>query len=187
MQHTVSLGKLFTIFFKINAVTFGGGYTIVPIVSDEFTRRQHLIDDDEMFDIVAMAQSGPGAMAISTSLLTGYKLRGIPGALTCLVASALPCLITLSIISHFYLEFQKNPFVRSVLNGISGVVCAVLLVTTYNMAKRALRHHKVFSAVMMGMVFILSFFLHVDTAYLILMSGMAAIVLFYFTDREARS
>ena len=79
MKQTISLRELFTTFFRINAVTFGGGYTIVPVIRDEFMKKKGLIDEDEMLDIVALAQSGPGAMAISTSLLTGYKLRGVKG------------------------------------------------------------------------------------------------------------
>ena len=63
----ISLFELFIIFFKINAITFGGGYTIVPIISNEFAKNKKLLSEDEMYDIVALAQSDPGAMAISTS------------------------------------------------------------------------------------------------------------------------
>ena len=67
----ISLIKLFLTFFKINALTFGGGYTIVPIVKDVFVEELEAISEDDMLDIVALAQGGPGAMAISTSILTG--------------------------------------------------------------------------------------------------------------------
>ena len=83
----ISLVKLFFTFFKINAITFGGGYTIVPVIKDIFVEDLKLINEDDMMDIVALAQGGPGAMAISASILTGYKLRGPIGAFICLVAS----------------------------------------------------------------------------------------------------
>lgn len=67
MDKTISLKKLFFTFLKINTFTFGGGYTIVPIIRDEFVEHQPLISEDDMLDIVALAQSGPGAMAISAS------------------------------------------------------------------------------------------------------------------------
>ena len=115
----ISFIKLFLTFFKINAITFGGGYTIVPVIKDIFVSDLELIDEDEMMDIVAISQGGPGAMAISCSVLTGYYLKGPLGAITCLVASSLPCLIILSVISNFYQEFKSNFFINSALEGIS--------------------------------------------------------------------
>lgn len=66
---------LFKTLLKINAVTFGGGYTIVPIIRDEFVKNKKIIDDDEMMKIIALAQSCPGAMAINTSILLGYRIN----------------------------------------------------------------------------------------------------------------
>jgi len=71
MKREITLSEIFFTFLKINTFTFGGGYTIVPVIRDEFMMKKKLIDEDEMLGIVALAQSGPGAMAISTSLLTG--------------------------------------------------------------------------------------------------------------------
>ena len=97
----ISLLELFLTFFRINAITFGGGYTIVVVLRDEFMSKKKIISEDEMLDLVAIAQSGPGAMAINTSVLTGYKLRGPLGALVCMLASVAPCIIIITIISHF--------------------------------------------------------------------------------------
>ena len=63
MKESISLMEIFGTFFKINAVTFGGGYTIVPVIRDEFMKKRGLIDEEEMLSLVALAQSGPGAMA----------------------------------------------------------------------------------------------------------------------------
>ncbi len=104
----ISYKSLFTTFFKINMFTFGGGYTIVPVIRDEFVNKKKLIDDDEMLDIVAIAQSGPGPMAINTSILTGYRLIGWKGALVCLLASVLPCLIIISIMYYVYNTISQN-------------------------------------------------------------------------------
>jgi len=68
MNQDIKLREIFITFLKINAFTFGGGYTIVPVIRDEFMKKRKLIDEDEMLGLVALAQSGPGAMAISTSL-----------------------------------------------------------------------------------------------------------------------
>ncbi|WP_036730432.1 chromate transporter [Peptoniphilus mikwangii] len=180
----ISLIKLFLTFFKINAVTFGGGYTIVPVIKDVFVNDYKLLSEDEMLDILALAQGGPGAMAISTSILTGYKLRGVAGALTTLSASVLPCLIILSTVSIFYSKFRTNFFVNAILDGISGVICAVLLLTVYNMGSIAYKKYPGFSSIVMILIFILGFFLKVKTSHLILLCAVLGISIFFVIDRR---
>ncbi len=184
MKKDISLLKLFTTFFKINAITFGGGYTIVPVVKDMFVNDLKAIDEDEMLDIVALAQSGPGAMAISTSLLTGYKLRGPVGALVCLVASVLPCLIILGLISKFYTEFKQNTYINAALKGIGGVISAVLFITVFRMGKTAYKKHPVFSGILMVVVFVAGYFTSIHTAILILFSAIVGITVFGIKDYE---
>lgn len=179
--------KLFTTLFKINALTFGGGYTIVPVISDVFVKDLNLLDEDEMLDIVALAQAGPGAMAISTSLLTGYKINGPLGAITCLIASTLPCIITLSIVSIFYKEFQTNFFIRSALDGISGIICAVLLITVYGMAKKAFNNYKIFSSIIIILSFIAGFFFKINTVSILILSALIGICVFYIKDRSCKN
>lgn len=182
----ISLIEIFKIFFTINSITFGGGYTIVPIVADEFSRKRDLISEDEMYDIVALAQSGPGAMAVSTSLLTGYKLRGAAGAITALIASVLPCLIILSFISYFYVQFKTNFVIRSVLDGIGGAICAILLLTVIDLAKKASKFYRYFSWTIIISVFVLNFFFKIDTATLIIGSAMFSIIIFYFRKGDVK-
>lgn len=179
----ISLLKLFMTFFKINAITFGGGYTIVPIIKDVFVSEGY-INEDDMLDIVALAQSGPGAMAISASLLTGYKVRGPLGAIVSAIASASPCLIILSVISMFYAEFRSNFYVNAALEGISGVICAVLLLTVINMGKNAYNKYPGFSTMVMIMVFGLGFFAGVRTAPLILLSAILGLSVFTVIERK---
>lgn len=183
-KKNISLLKLFTTFFKINALTFGGGYTIVPIIKNTFVEELGLINDDEMLDLVALAQGGPGAMAISTSLLTGYKLRGSIGAITCLIASTLPCLLILSVVSLFYKEFRTNFYVNSALQGISGAICAVLFITVYNMGKTAYKKFPVFSSATIVLIFVLGFIVKIQTAFLILLSAILGFSIFFIIDRR---
>lgn len=179
MEKDIKLSEIFFTFFKINAVTFGGGYTIVPVIRDEFMKKKGLIDEEEMLSLVALAQSGPGAMAISTSLLTGYRLRGWKGAITALLASVLPCLIIISIIFYFYEAFSTNFWVKSALMGMGGVISAVLILTVYDMGKAALRKHKYFSMLLMVSAFVASYFFKVHTIIIIL--ALAFIGLFTFS------
>ncbi|MDO5725929.1 MAG: chromate transporter [Tissierellia bacterium] len=176
----INLFNLFMTFFKINAFTFGGGYTIIPVIRNEFVQKNELISDDDMLNLIAISQSGPGAMAINASILTGYKLAGKLGAIVCVVASVLPPLIIISIVSMFYQAFSTNFWVKSALSGMSGVISAVLLITTYQMGKKALARYKIFSAILMIGAFVASFFLKIHTGIIILFTGVVGLVTFHF-------
>lgn len=178
----ISLLELFLTFFRINAITFGGGYTIVAVLRDEFMLRKKIISEEEMLDLVAIAQSGPGAMAINTSVLIGYKLRGVAGAITCMLASVAPCIIVISIISLFYQEFRTNFYINAALMGMSGVISAVLVVTTIGMAKNVLKQRAVLSGGIMIVAFLLSFVFNVNSALIILGFGILGLILFSVID-----
>lgn len=182
MSKTIKLREIFLTFFKINAFTFGGGYTIVPVIRDEFMKKRGLIDEEEMLSLVALAQSGPGAMAISTSLLTGYRLRGWKGALTALLASILPCLLIISVIFYFYEAFSTNFWVKSALLGMGGVISAVLMLTVYDMGKAALKKNKYFSLTLMVGAFVASFFFQVHTILIIVTLALLGLGTFSFFD-----
>lgn len=184
MDKSISLGKLFLTFLKINTFTFGGGYTIVPIIREEFVKKQSLIDDKQMLDIVALAQSGPGAMAISASLLTGYRLRGPIGAFTCLIASVLPCLVIILSINMAYQEFRSNFFVNAALVGISGIISAVLFITTWRMGKDALHADRRFSIAMIALATILGAFTDINIAFVILLLGFSGILITSLEKRK---
>ncbi len=180
----ISLLDLFLTFFRINAITFGGGYTIVVVLRDEFVVRKKLISDEEMLNLTALAQSGPGAMAINTSVLTGYRLRGLPGAIICMLSSVLPCLIVITIISYFYQEFKENFFINSALKGMGGVIAGVLVITTINMGIKAMEKTPIFSGLIMAVSFVLSFFLDINSALIIFIFGIFGIVLFSLIKEE---
>ncbi len=184
MKEEISLREIFFTFLKINAFTFGGGYTIVPVIRDEFMKKRKLIDEEEMLGLVALAQSGPGAMAISTSLLTGYRLRGFKGALTALMASILPCLIIITVLFYFYEEFSRNFWVKSALVGMGGVISAVLLLTVYDMGKAAMKRHKYFSLILMISAFVASYFFHLHTIIIILSLALIGLLTFTIFDER---
>lgn len=184
MEKEISMMELFLTFLKINTFTFGGGYTIVPIIKDEFVDNKGLISQDEMLDLVALAQSGPGAMAISASLLTGYRARGPLGALVCMGASILPCLVIITIISGFYQSFKSNFYVNAALSGISGIISAVLFVTVYRMGQTALKANRTFSIIMMVLAFCLAYFTSLNTGLIILFLGLIGILVSHMEKGE---
>lgn len=178
MKKDISLSEIFVTFLKINAITFGGGYTIVPVIRDEFIHNKKLIDEEEMLNIVTLAQSGPGAMAISTSLLTGYRLRGFKGAMTALLASVLPPLVIITIVFYFYDAFKENFYVKSALEGMAGVISAALILTVLNMARQSLKDHTIFSIILMVGAFVTSYFFKIHTALIIISLALIGFIVF---------
>lgn len=181
------LSHLFWTLFKINAVTFGGGYTIVPVIRDEFMNKQKVISEEEMMNLVALGQSGPGAMAINTSILLGYKLYGLPGAVLAVTAAALPCLISITIISLIYAQIRDNYWVAAALRGMSGGISAIMVLTVVNMARSALKQNRFFSIFMMVSAFLLAKFFKVKTVIVILYCATMGIAVFSLAEKEARS
>ena len=175
----LTLWKLFTTIFKINIVTFGGGYTIVPVLREELSIKREIIPDEEMLNMVALSQSLPGAMAINLSILIGIRLFKEKGAFVCALASSLPSLIIITIISFFYAAFQENFFVNAILTGMSGVISAVLFLSVIDLAKAALKNYKLFSAFMMILAFSLAFFFNISTALIILFCGFMGLAFSY--------
>ncbi len=183
-DNQTSLLNLFLTFLRINAITFGGGYTIVAILRDEFSIKKNLIDTDDMLNITALAQSSPGPFAINTSILVGYKLKGIIGSLVCLLASVIPSLVIITVVSMFYQAFRDNFYVNAALRGMSGVISAVLIITSINMAKSAMKKHKIFSLVIMIIAFLASFVFKVSTVYIILFFGILSFITFSLISEE---
>lgn len=183
-MQNISFMDLFFIFFKINSITFGGGYTIVPVIIEEFSQKRNLIDSSEMLDIVAIAQSGPGPMAINTSILTGYRLKGWKGALTCLLASILPCIIIISILYYVYAGIIDIKWIKSALESMGGAISAVLFFTVFNMAKKNLAKHKIFGLILMVSSFVIGYFTNINTIYIIAISGLIGLMVFTFAKEE---
>lgn len=179
-----TLLQLFWTFLKINAVTFGGGYTITAVLRDEFVQREGIITEEDMLDLTALAQSGPGAMAMNICVLTGYKLRGIRGALVGIISAALPSLVTITIVSYFYNAFRENFFVKGALRGMAGMITGVLFVTTYRMAKNVLMFKPIFSGLIMAGVLLVSYFLKINAALIIVVMGIFGLILFSLIDED---
>ena len=102
--------KLFLSTLYLSAFTFGGGYVIVTLMRKKFVSEYHWIDENEMLDLVAIAQSAPGAIAVNGAIVVGYKLAGIIGIIVSVTATILPPFIIISIISVFYSFFREKSF-----------------------------------------------------------------------------
>ncbi len=129
------LWKIFMSTLYLSAFTFGGGYVIVTLMKKKFVDEYHWIGEDEMLDLVAIAQSSPGAIAVNGAIVVGYKLAGIPGALVAILGTILPPFVIIAAISVCYNVFRSNFFVAQMLSGMQAGVGAVIASVTYDMGK----------------------------------------------------
>ena len=102
------LWKLFYSMVYLSTFTFGGGYVIVTLMQKKFVDEYHWINKDEMLDLVAIAQSAPGAIAVNGAIVVGYKIAGILGIIVSVIATILPPFIIISVVSVFYSIFKEN-------------------------------------------------------------------------------
>lgn len=127
----------FRTFFKIGAVTFGGGYAMIPIIETEVVDKHQWVNKEELLDLIAIAQSTPGVFAVNISTFIGYKLRGTKGAICATMGAALPSFLIILLIAIFFHQFQDNKVIASIFNGIRPAVVALIAVPTFNLAKSA--------------------------------------------------
>ena len=168
--------KLFWATFQLSAFTFGGGYVIVPLMRRKFVMNLHWLEDDEMLDLTAIAQSTPGAMAVNASVLVGYRVAGLPGAFVTVLATILPPFLILSVISLFYTQFRDNWAVNLVLKGMQAGVAAVICDVVVSMGWNIFKLRRVLPVIMMAGAFVASWFFDVNVVLVILLCAVVGAV-----------
>ena len=129
--------NLFLIFLKIGFFTLGGGYAMIPQIEAEIVDRHKWMDRKEFLDLIAVAQTCPGALAVNMSVFVGYKLRKLPGAITATLGVALPSFVIILLIAMFFNKFKDNAVVASIFNGIRPAVVALICAPVFSMALAA--------------------------------------------------
>lgn len=168
------LRKYLTLFLstlEISAFTFGGGFVIIPLMRKKFVFKLKMIDDEEMLDLTAIAQSSPGAIAVNASILVGYKIGGVLGALISILATVIPPFVIISVISHFYIAFRDNRYVSLVMGGMIAGVAAVVADLVTSMAWDILKRKRLVEILMLIISFILLEFMNLNIIALIFIAG----------------
>lgn len=129
--------EAFSIFFKIGTFTIGGGYAMVPLIENEIVTRRHWIEREDFVDLLAIAQSAPGILAVNISIFIGYRLRGIPGSIVTALGTVLPSFLIILTIALFFHNFKENSVVERIFKGIRPAVVALIAAPTFRMAKSA--------------------------------------------------
>ena len=159
------LWKLFLSTLYLSAFTFGGGYVIVTLMKDKFVDKYHWIEENEMLDLIAIAQSAPGAIAVNGAIVVGYKLVGLAGVLTAIFGTVLPPFLIISVISVFYQIFRDNFIISELLDGMQAGVGAVIASVVWDMAAGITKKKEWTSIVIMAAAFIASYVMEVPVVY----------------------
>lgn len=134
MERT-SLSELFGSFFKIGLFTFGGGYAMMPLIEAEVIERKKWLPQSEFLDLLTLAQSSPGPIAINTSVFIGYKIRGLRGAAAAALGAVLPSFIIILIVAIFFAEIRHNAIVEAAFKGMRPAVVALIVVPVFSLAR----------------------------------------------------
>ena len=172
------LWKIFISTLYLSAFTFGGGYVIVTLMKKKFVDDYHWIEENEMLDLVAIAQSSPGAIAVNGAIVVGYKLAGILGTIVAIIGTVIPPFLIISIISFCYNAFRSNYFVSQMLEGMQAGVAAVILDAACSLGESVLKEKSSLSIFIMTAAFVCDFFLGVNVVYIILVAACIGIIQF---------
>lgn len=175
LPRSQTLCRLFFSTLYISAFTFGGGFVIVTFMKRKFVDELHWIDEQEMLDLTALAQSSPGAIAVNAAILVGWRVGGFAGMLTAVAGTILPPMVILSVISFFYTAFAANPYVALVLKGMQAGVAAVILDVVCSLGSHVIKEKSAVSLFVMAAAFIAAFFLDINVIFIILAAALVGV------------
>lgn len=136
MEKLKLLFKIFSVFFKIGAFTFGGGYAMIPLIQKEASEKQGWISDEDILEIVAIAESTPGPIAVNSATFIGYRVAGFWGSFCATMGVVLPSFLIISAITFVLDAFRENKIVKYAFEGIRAGVLALIIKALWSMYKK---------------------------------------------------
>lgn len=129
------LWQIFLSFFRIGIFTLGGGYAMLPLIQKEVVEKRKWVDEREFIELLALAQTSPGPMAINSAVFVGYKHKGVLGSLVACLGMTLPSFLIILIIAMYLIGFRENHYVESFFKGIRPAVVALIAAPLYGLGK----------------------------------------------------
>lgn len=167
--------SLFWVFARMGAVTFGGGYAMLPIIQREVVEKRGWASEEEIMDYYAIGQCTSGIIAVNTSTFIGYKRKGVMGGIAATLGFVFPSLVIITVIAAFLRNFSHIAFVRHAFNGIRACVCALILDAVLKLGKKSVVDLKCLA--ICAAVLLLSMFTPVSPAVLVVGAGVLGILL----------
>ena len=182
MQKFVKALKIFLTMFKIGLFTFGGGYAMIAIIQREIVEKQKVIDKDEFLNLIAIAESTPGPIAINSATYIGYKIAGVLGSFFATLGVDLPAFTIIFVISLFYEQFMQLEYVRYAFLGIQACVPFIIITAGIKMmigAKKTPFNIIITSVVIVCMVLFSLLSIQFSSIYYILIGGLIGVITYF--------
>jgi chromate transporter len=176
-----NLFRMFITFFKIGAFTFGGGYAMLPLIRREVVDRENWVKENEFIDIIAVAQSLPGPVAVNSAVFIGYKLRGIVGAVSTTLGVVLPSVIIILVIAMFFTAIKGSTVMEQVFMGIRPAVVSLILIAAIQLL-RSLKKNS-FNIGLIIFSFVSIAFLNFHPILVIFIAGFSGLIKKYLGGR----
>lgn len=187
MESKTRAARLIKLFFGmlyISTFTFGGGFVIVTFMKKKFVDELHWIDEQEMLDMTALAQSSPGAIAVNAAILVGWQVEGLAGMVIAVIGTILPPMVILSVISLFYEAFAANAYVALVLRGLQAGVAAVILDVVCGLGGNVLKTRSALYIALMIAAFVANFVFGMNVIFIILAAAVIGVAVALLKRRK---
>ena len=185
MKKLKLLFEVFWVFFKIGAFTFGGGYAMIPLISRETVENKKWISDQDILDIVAIAESTPGPIAINSATFVGYKVAGTLGSVFATLGTVIPSFVIILLISFVLDEFQDMTVVRYAFEGIRAGVLALIVKAFYTMYKKSPKN--LISYIISVLAFVLAAIVKLDVLYCIILCATIGLTSSFIAERRMKN
>lgn len=175
--------EIFVTFFKIGATTFGGGYAMLPIIKREVVENREWLNHEEFIDVLAVAQSSPGAIAVNSAVFIGQKLQGFPGAISALLGSVLPSFIVILTIAMFFTRITEHPVAVAAFAGIRPAIAALIAAAMIKVGKPVFKRRR--NIILTICFLLLTLILDFHPIVIILLGAGAGLLFHWLSCRQA--
>lgn len=176
--------QVFASFFRIGAFTFGGGYAMIPLIQKEAVEKRKWITDDDILEIIAIAESTPGPIAINSATFVGYRAAGVLGSVFATLGVVLPSFVVILALSFVLRQFQELEAVRYAFAGIRAGVLALLIKSLWSMYKKSPKGWPAY--IVMAASFLLTAILDVNVIFVIIGCAVFGLVTSFYLERRGQ-
>jgi chromate transporter len=169
-------------FFKIGTFTLGGGYVMIPLIEKEIVNKRKWINNSEFAEMLTLAQSAPGPVAINTAIFVGYKIKGIKGMFATVLGTVIPSFTIIILIAIFFTEFENSKTLERIFCGIRPAVVALIAVPVINMLKN--NGFKIHIIIISAVSAISVWLLGISPVIVIIVAGLCAIIYNTFISKQ---
>lgn len=176
--------KLFRIFAKIGAFTIGGGVAMIPLIEREVVQKNKWVDEEDFIDIISIAQSAPGLIAVNVSIFIGHKIAGLKGSIVATLGSILPPFLIILLVASVFTSFKDNQAVQAVFKGIRPAVVSLIIAPAIRFAKKS--HLDIFKIILMIATLLLIVLGGISPIIIIIATIIGSVIYTYVKSRPAK-